>query len=58
MSIEDTFEMLIEVLDCYGTQFVENAAYFYAGIGMWIRAILSCHEKTIYTTHPDGSRIP
>ena len=46
MPVEDAFEMLVEVFDGQGTEFVENAAHVYPGIGMRIRSILGSDQET------------
>src|SRR5512135_2020293 len=52
MPAKDALEMLIEVLDRYATQLVEDAPYLYPGVVVRIRPMLGGHQPpAAYRTH-------
>lgn len=50
MNIEDGFEMLIEVLNCNGTSFVQDFTHFHTSIAMRIRIVLARMRSDQHTT--------
>ncbi len=47
MPIKDTFDMLVKIFHCDGTQFVKNLADFQASIDMRVSSILGGHQQPI-----------
>ncbi len=47
MSIKDTFEMLIKIFNGDGTQFVKDASYLDAIVGMRVASIAGRNQQPI-----------